>query len=312
MTEAPRNSNFFHTTEGVSKIAMISIATLIIIKVVGTIVTRSIGIRADAIHSSIDLLGVVIGFVAIKVAARPSDKDHRYGHGKAENMAGLVIAGLIFIAAGSIVYEAVRRLISGGNIELVEIGIWITTAAIIINLAISWWALRIAKRMESIALEATGRDLFADVLSSVAVLLGLVVVRITGIILLDPIVAIFVGILIGRTAYMTFKKSLGELMDKALPLEEEEIIQSCIADHNAQVVGFHKLRSRKSGGQRFVDLHIVVPHYTDIDKAHQLCHHLEHHIKHRLSRADLTIHIEPCGLECTQCAVECDLGNAKV
>ncbi|MFA5316806.1 MAG: cation diffusion facilitator family transporter [Dehalococcoidales bacterium] len=307
MTEKSRNSNFLHTPEGVSKMAMLTIAILITIKIVGTIVTGSIGMRADAIHSCIDLVGVIIGFFAIKVAVRPSDEEHRYGHGKAENMAGLLIAGLILFAAVSIIYEAVRRLIIGGNIELVGVGIWITIAAIVINLTISWWALRVSKNTESVALEATGRDLYADVLSSVAVLAGLLVVRITGIILLDPIVAIFVGLLIGRTAYLTFKKSLGELMDKALPPEEEEIIKSCMADHSDQVVDFHELRSRKSGNQRFIDLHIVVPRHTDIDKAHQLCDHLENHIYQHLARANLTIHIEPCSRECKKCNIECDI-----
>jgi len=309
MTEPARKKSFRYTPEGVSKMAMGGIGLLILLKVIGSIITGSIGIRADAIHSSIDLIGAFIGFIAIKLAGKPADKDHAYGHHKAENIAGLVIAGLIYFAAGSIIYEAVRRLIEGGVVEMVAVGIWVTVGAIIINLTVSWWTLRIAKITDSVALEATGKDLYADVLSSVAVLIGLVLVQFTGIVILDPIVAILVGLLIGRTAFLTMMRSLDGLMDKKLPEDEEEIIRACIIEHSDRVVGFHEFRTRKAGGQRFVDLHLVMPRDANLEQAHKVCDHIEHHIYHRLQRINVTIHLEPCTDECRHCAIECDLRN---
>ena len=185
------------TKEGAARLAIVAVSLLIVMKVAASIVTGSIAIRADAVHSVIDLFGVIIGYTAIRIAGRPPDKSHPFGHGKAENIAGVVIAAIIFIAAGIIAYQAVVGLISGGVVELVPLGIYVTAAAIVINLAVSWYTLRIARATDSLALEATARDLFADVLSSVAVLVGLILVQFTGIAILDPIVALLVAVLIG-------------------------------------------------------------------------------------------------------------------
>jgi len=306
-----RMSDFFkrllYTPEGVSKLAMLAIGILILLKVVGAVITGSIGIRADAIHSGIDLVGAIVAFIAIRIALRPPDESHRYGHHKAENVAGLFIAGLIFFAGGSIIFEAVRRLIEGGTVEMLAAGIWVTAGAIVINLSVSWWAIRIARKTDSVALQATGRDLSADVLSSVAVLVGLVLVRFTGLVILDPIVAILVGLVIFRTAFITMRQSLGELMDTPMPAEEELVVQQCIEEHSEKIVGFHELRSRKAGSMRFVDLHMVVPRHVQIYEAHEVCDHIEHHIQHQLSRTSITIHLEPCETECGECRVVCDI-----
>lgn len=296
-----------YTPEGVSKLAMFGIGMLILLKVFGAVVTGSIGIRSDAIHSGIDLVGAMVGFIAIRVALRPPDESHPYGHNKAENVAGLFIAGLIFFAAGAIIYEAVRRLIEGGAVEMLTVGIWVTLGAIVINLSVSWWALRIAKKTESVALQATGRDLYADVLSSVAVLIGLVLVRVTGLVILDPIVAILVGLLIFRTALITMRQSLGELMDENMPEEEESVVKQCIEEHSERIVGFHELRSRKAGNMRFMDLHMVVPRHVQISDAHEICDHIEHHVRHRMARTSITIHLEPCETECVECSVVCEI-----
>jgi len=276
-------------------------------KVVASIITGSIAIRADAIHSVIDLSGAVIGFIGIRVSGKPPDERHPFGHGKAENIAGVVIAGLIFVAAGAIVYEAVKRLIVGGTVELVTLGIYVTAAAIVINLVISWYALRVARSTDSVALEATARDMFADVLSSCAVLVGLILVRLTGLSILDPIVALLVAILITRTAYLTMKKSFGGLMDTKLPEFEEGVIRSCILEHSGKVVAFHELRTRKAGSQRYIDLHLVMPKNASVEEAHRMCDHLEQDIENRLHYTSITIHVEPCTIECEQCSVSCIL-----
>jgi len=297
----------FSTKENVAKLSIFSISLLIVMKVVASIMTGSIGIRADALHSIIDLSGAVIGYIGIRIAGKPPDERHAFGHGKAENVAGVVIAGLIFIAAGTIVYEAIKRLIAGGTVELVTLGIYITAAAIVINMTVSWYALRVARSTDSLALEATARDMFADMLSSCAVLAGLILVGLTGLNILDPIVALLVAILITRTAYLTMKKSFSGLMDARLPKAEEAEIKSCLREHAGQLVGFHELRTRKAGNQRYIDLHLVMPKTTSVKEAHRVCDHLEQDIKNRLPNISITIHVEPCTIECDQCSVACSL-----
>jgi len=295
------------TKQNAAKLSILSIILLIAMKAVASIITGSIGIMADAVHSVIDLSGAVIGFIGIRIADKPPDERHAFGHGKAENIAGVIIAGLIFIAAGTIVYEAVKRLMVGGTVELVTVGIYVTAAAIVINVITSWYILRVARSTDSIALEATGHDMLADVLSSCAVLVGLILIRLTGLVILDPIVALLVTIIIARTAYLTMRKSFGGLIDVRLPKAEEDEIVSSIMEHSGQVVGFHELRTRKAGSQRFIEFHLVVPKDTSVEEVHQLCDHLEQDIENRLHNTSVTIHVEPCSTECDQCSVSCSL-----
>ena len=290
---------------GASILSVVAVSLLISIKVAASVITGSIGIRADAIHSAIDLLGVLIGFAGIRISIKPPDEGHAFGHDKAENIAGVAVSGIIGIAAVMIIYEAVKRIVSGGTIELVSVGIYITVAAIVINVLVAWYISRIARLEDSIALEATARDMSADALSSIAVLLGLVLVRLTGLNILDPIAALFVSLLIARTALLTMRRSFSGLMDTRLPEEEEEAIKSCIAGYSDSIVDFHLLRTRKSGSQRFVDFHLVVPKHVSIDEAHELCDRLERDIEEKLARSNVTIHVEPCSSECENCAALC-------
>jgi len=295
------------TKEGAARLAIVAVSLLIVIKTAASIVTGSIAIRADAIHSVIDLFGVVIGYTGIRIASKPPDESHPFGHGKAENIAGVVIAAMIFIAAGIIAYQAIVRLISGGVVEMVPLGIYVTAAAIVINSAVSWYTLRVARKTDSVALEATARDLLADVLSSAAVLIGLILVQFTGIAILDPIVALLVAILIGRTAFFTMKKSFGGLMDIRLPQPEEDEIVACLREHGDLIAGFHKIRTRKAGSQRQIDFHLVVSRHISVERAHQLCDKLEEEIEKRLYDTSVTIHVEPCDGKCEKCATSPDL-----
>ena len=276
-----------------AKLSMAAISFLILIKLVASILTGSIGIRADALHSTLDLIAAVIAFIGVKVSDKPADKRHPYGHGKAENISSVLVAGLIFMAAGTIVYEAIKRLISGVTLELVGIGIAVTAAAIAINLFISWYVLRVSRATDSIALEASARHMITDVLSSVAVLVGLIAVQITGLNILDSIVALAVAGLIVKSAFDIMRKSFGGLIDARLPESEEDIIRSAIMEHTGEVVDFHELRTRKAGSQRYIDLHLVMPRNISVEEAHRMCDHLERDIKGKLRQASVTIHVEP-------------------
>jgi cation diffusion facilitator family transporter len=304
----PKKRGILATTENVAKLSIITISSLIAMKVVASILTGSIAIRADAFHSVIDLSGAIIGFTGIRIATRPADERHPFGHGKAEDIAGAVISGLIFFAAGTIIYQAVNRLMAGGAVELVTTGIYVTAAAIVINTVIARLVLRLARINDSLALEATARDMMADVYSSYAVLAGLVLVRFTGINIFDPIVAMVVAGLIIRTAYLTMKKSVDKLMDIKLPETEEEMVKARIMElkHSGQIVDFHAFRTRKAGNQRYIDLHLIMPKNASVDETHQLCDRLEQDIERRLQRVNVTIHIEPCNSDCEHCALSCE------
>jgi len=295
----------FATRKGAAILSITSVSLLIVLKVVASILTGSISIRADAFHSVFDLTGVIIGYIGIRISGKPPDEHHAFGHGKAENIASMIIAGLIFIAAGTIFYEAVNRLMSGQTLEMLTIGIYVTAAVIVINGATSWYALRIARATDSVALEASARDMLADVLSSVAVLVGLLLVNFTGLVILDPIIAMLVAILIVRTAYVTMKKSLGDLIDVKLPEAEESAIESAIMEHAGEIIGYHKLRTRKAGNQRHIDLHLVMPGSMSVEDSHRMCDHLEEDIEHKLQNTSVTIHVEPCDGNCRRCPAIC-------
>jgi len=305
--EPKKKRGVLATTENVAKLSIITLSSLIAMKVVASILTGSISIRADAFHSVIDLSGAIIGFTGIRIANRPPDERHPFGHGKAEDVASAIISGLIFFAAGTIAYEAINRLMAGGAVELVNTGIYVTAAAIVINTVIARLVLRLARTNDSLALEATARDMMADVYSSYAVLAGLVLVKLTGINMFDPIVAMVVAGLIIRTAYLTMRKSVDKLMDTKLPEAEEEAIKSRISElkHSGQIVDFHSFRTRKAGSQRYIDLHLTMPKNASVDETHQLCDRLEHDIENRLQRVNVTIHIEPCSGNCDNCSISC-------
>jgi cation diffusion facilitator family transporter len=287
--EKPR---LFASKESASILAIAATCVLIILKAAGSFITGSIGLRADAVHSVIDLSGAVIGFIGIRVAARPADKGHAFGHGKAESLSGAIIGLFILLAAGFIAYEAIDRLIFGGPIQMVDIGIYITIAAVIINPAVAWYVLRIAKRSDSIALEATGHDLLADSMSSLAVLAGLVIVSITGNYIFDAIVALLVSLVILRTAIITINKALNCLMDKRLPQHEEKLIRQTFENCD-DIINYHALRTRKAGSERHIDVHIEVPSELTVLESHKICDRLEAKIKQQLPNSHIIIHVEP-------------------
>jgi cation diffusion facilitator family transporter len=295
-----------------SKAAFFSIcsnSTLILIKLIAGIITGSVSLIAEAIHSLMDLVAAIVAFFSVRIADRPADKEHPYGHGKVENVSGVIEGILIFIAAGIIIYEAIHKLINGVSLELLEVGIGIMGLSIVVNVIISRYLFKIARETDSLALEADARHLTTDILTMGGVFLGLIIVRITGLNFLDPIIAILVAGLIIRAAYEIVRKSFGGLIDVKLPEEEEKAIAACIEDHPSQVVGYHKLRTRKAGSERFIELHLIMRRNTHINEAHSFSHHLQEDIKKTLRNANVTIHIEPCEQECDVCKVTCSLRN---
>jgi cation diffusion facilitator family transporter len=312
MEESKKGGTILVTKVKAARLSVISNSFLILLKLFAGLLTGSISLIAEAIHSLIDLVAAIIAFVSVRVSDRPADEQHPFGHGKAENISGVAEAVLIFVAAGIIIYEAIQRLITGRTLELLEIGIAIMAVSIVVNILVSRYLLRVSRATDSLALEADARHLTTDVIAMVGVLVGLAIVRIGQLVgvnlnILDPIVAILVALLIMKTAYDITKKSFGGLMDIKLPKAEEDEITSCIMEHGGKVVAFHDLRTRKAGSYRYIELHLVMPKNASVEEAHRMCDHLEQDIRKRLSRTNVTIHVEPCATECDQCSVFCTL-----
>lgn len=296
----------FSSRSGAARLSIIAIISLIVLKVVVGAITGSLSILAQAIDSFLDLFAVVVTFLAIRIATKPADEEHPFGHGKAENIAAIAQAILIFLAGGSIIYAAVHRIITGAALELTEAGIGVMLISIIASIFLSRYLLKVSRREDSLALQANAHNIAADVYSAAAVMVGLLVVRFTGLSIIDPILAILVAIFIFKVAYDVTKNSFGGLIDVKLPENEENAIRSVITEHIGEVVDFHALRTRKAGSQRYIDLHLVMPKNTSVEEAHQMCDHLEQDIRSRLPDTDVTIHVEPCDEKCDWCKIACD------
>lgn len=303
------------TKEGAAKLSIFAVAIMLVMQAVAAWVTGSMSVRADALHSLIDLVSTIIGFVGIRVALRPADADHHYGHAKAEALAGFIIGGLILLVAGTIIYEAIQRLLHPEPISLIAVGIWVTAVVVVINIAVSLWVTRVARKTDSVALLAEGKHLWADVLSSLAVVIGLLLVSFTGVVILDTIVAIVIGIFIAKEAIEPLKTSLDNIMDRKLPESEQAIIEKTIAEFSQQVTGLYSLRTRKAGSQRFIDLSFTMPRNVTVAEAHHVCQQISHRISHEMNSTLVTTHIIPCTSEdrakrpadCTHCQVDCTM-----
>jgi cation diffusion facilitator family transporter len=277
-------------------ISIVSNLSLVILKLIVGFITSSVSVLSEAAHSGIDLVASGIAYFSVKRADLPADQRHAFGHGKIENLSGAVEALLIFVAALFIIHEAVGKFLSKEPIQSLGLGIWVMVFSAVTNLVISLYLLRVARETDSMALEADAHHLLTDVYTSAGVALGLLLIQTTGIVLLDPLIALAVALLITKTAYSLTRKSLGPLMDAKLPDEEEELIASIIRDHSSQFVEFHNLRTRKAGSQRHIDLHLVVKGDSHVEEAHRVCDHLEGEIRGALPQSTITIHIEPDSL----------------
>ena len=297
----------FSTTSGAVKLSLIVVIGLTVLKVAVAVITGSISIFAQAADSFFDLFAVAITFFAVGIAAKPADEEHPFGHGKVEDIAAIVQAVLILTVGGLIIYSAIRRIITGVTVELTEIGIGVMLVSIIASIFLSRHLLKVSQATGSIALEANARNIAADVYSAAGVLVGLAAVRFTGLSILDPIVALVVALFILKIAYDILRKSFGGLIDVRLPQAEEDEIRSCIMEHGGELVGFHELRTRRAGNQRFIEFHLVMPKNASVEEAHRVCDHLEQEIENRLQHTSVTIHVEPCSTECDQCSVSCSL-----
>lgn len=255
--------------------------------------TGSVGLLSDAIESFVNLAAALIAFTAITVAGRPPDNNHTYGHDKAEYFSSGAEGTLILVAAGVIIYSAVQRLLNPAPLENLGIGVAVALVASAINFGVSRIMLRVARQEDSIALEADAKHLMTDVWTSVGVVAGIIVVGVTGWQMLDPLIAIAVGINIIWMGVQLIRRSTAGLMDATLPTAEVGVIQSAINQVAGPDTPYHALRTRKSGSRRFIDFHLLLPGQTTVQTSHDLVSRIEAAIEQELPNTFVTIHVEP-------------------
>lgn len=285
----------------VARLSIISNSLLIAMKLAVGLVTGSVSIVSEAIHSTMDLAAALIAFFSVKISTKPADESHPYGHGKVENISGVIESLLIFGASVWIIIEAVKKLMHPEEISSVGMGFVVMFVSAAVNWFVSKRIYKVAKAEDSIALEADALHLKADVYTSLGVGGGLMLIWITGLNYLDPAVAIVVAIFILKEAYELLVTAFNPLLDVKLSDEEIETIQSEISNHSSAYCNFHNLRTRKSGNIRYIDLHLVFPENMSIKDAHDICDQIEIGLEKKLKKAEVMIHLESCEAHCDSC-----------
>lgn len=277
----------------VARLSVLSNTLLIIMKLVVGIISGSVSIISEAIHSSMDLIAAVIAFFSVRVSDNPPDSRHPYGHGKVENISGVIEALLIFVAAILIIIEAVKKLLGE---EIVLESIWIGSVVMllsaIINTYVSHRLYKVARATRSVALEADALHLKTDVYTSLGVAIGLGLIMITGITWLDPIVAIMVALFILKESYNLLSRAFSPLLDTAWGKDEIDSLEYKLNQMGAK---YHSLRTRIAGNYRFIDIHVEIPEEESVGDAHKYCDMIEDELMAVYENLSVTIHVEPKG-----------------
>jgi cation diffusion facilitator family transporter len=275
----------------VARLSIVSNTFLIILKIVVGLLSGAVSIISEAIHSSMDLIAALIAFFSVRISDNPPDSRHPYGHGKVENISGVIEAILIFAAAIWIIIEAVKKLLGE---EIVLDVIWLGSAVMLIsavvNTIVSRRLYKVARETESVALEADALHLKTDVYTSAGVAVGLGLIFITGIKWLDPVVAILVALFIIKESYSLLRRAFTPLLDTAWGVDEIEDLERKL---NQMEVNYHDLRTRVAGNYRFVDIHIEIPEDESVGNAHSYCDMIEDKLNSLYDNITVTIHVEP-------------------
>jgi cation diffusion facilitator family transporter len=279
-----------------TRFAWLSIAAAVVtiaLKSGAYLLTGSVGLLSDAAESGVNLVAAVVALTALRVAARPADANHHFGHGKAEYFSAGVEGLMIFVAAAAILYAAVDRLLRPRPLESLGIGLAISSVAAVVNGVVGVLLLRTGRSHRSSALEADGRHLLTDVWTSAGVIVGVFLVAVTGWQPLDPLVAIAVGLNILLTGYRLIRQSVVSLLDAALPEEDLNTIEAVLEGFRSDEVVFAGLRTRASGRHRFATLTVQVPGDWTVDRGHRLADDVERALARALPDCDVQTHLEP-------------------
>ena len=273
-------------------------AALIVFKLLVGVLTGSISIISEAVHSTTDLVAAAIALISVREASRPADPRHRYGHEKVENFSGVIEGAIIFAAAVVIVVEAVDHLIVGETLDHIPLAIAVMLVSAAVNAALSRYLYGAARRTDSPALRADAVNHLTDIYTSLGVAGGLALIELTGKTFFDPVLALVVAAFIMWTAWTVVSQSTRVLLDEALPDDELDIVRATVAEHRGELItGYHKLRARHAGARHLIDLHVTVPDEMTVVRAHEIAHHIETDIAARLPNTEVLVHLEPASRE---------------
>lgn len=296
-----------------ASLSVLSNSVLVLLKLISGLLMGSVSVISEAIHSGLDLLAAIIALFSVSQSGKPPDERHAYGHGKIENISALVEALLIFVAAIWIIFEAARKLARGVEVESLGLGIVIMGFSAVANYTISTILFKVGKKHDSQALEADGLHLRTDVYTSVGVFAGLGAIYITGVKILDPIIAIGVAVLIIKASWDLTRRSFMPLLDVRMSEDDEDVVREAVESFRNEYVEFHKLRTRKAGPDRHIDLHLVVHPDHPISEAHDLADRIERAIRAKWPRVSVLIHMEPCeSTVCEGCTNPCEAAKESV
>jgi len=266
---------------------------LIIIKLVFGVITNSVSILASAVDSFLDLSASSVNYFSIRKSEKPADHDHRFGHGKAEGLAGLFQCFVIGVSSIYLIYLSVWRLLNGGNLQALDLGIIVIVFSIIVSLLLARYIRRVAKETESIVLNADSLHYQFDVYTNIGIVIALTIIKFTGLSLIDPIISIVIAVLIIWSAKDIVMQSLNILMDKELPEEVVAEIEEIIINHNPEVRSFHKLRTRNAGSAKFIEFHVVMNYELTFVKSHELAEDIIKEIEAVIPNSEVTVHVDP-------------------
>ncbi|RYM05653.1 cation transporter [Sporolactobacillus sp. THM7-7] len=279
-----------------SKKALLSVLSnscIVALKLAVGLYTGSAAVISEAIHSSMDLMASVIAFFSVRIAKRPADRMHLYGHGKAENISGTIETLLIFAAGFWIIYECVRKLLKPEPIHLPFLGIAVMLFGAAVNFFVAKIIRKTAEETHSIAMKSNAFHLLTDVFTSLGVAVSLVLASLTGWHFLDPAVGIVLAAYIMYEAAKLMRESFPPLMDARLSPEEEKKITQIIESYQDEYIEFHDFRTRRSGPDEYIEFHLVVPSHWAIGTVDVLCDRIEEDIKEEVPQARIIIHSEP-------------------
>lgn len=276
-----------------SSIAIATVVFMIAIKLGAGLSTGSISIISQAVDSITDLLATVLALYAVRKSMEPPDALHPYGHSKVENLVSVIVGLLIIFAAVAVAREAVDRLLGGGEVMMVELGIGVMAVAVLVNLVISSHLYKVARTERSLALEADAAHLRVDVVSNLGVLIALSLMYVTGLAFIDPIIGLVMVAYIVISGLRLIHKASSDLLDENVLPEEERIIREVLGEHSRRYRYFHALRARRGGATNYLELHLAVEGDMKVDEAHALAEHLEEEIRKRLPHFQIIIHVEP-------------------
>lgn len=290
-----------------TRFAWLSIAAALVtiaLKTIAWLATGSVGLLSDAAESVVNLVAAVVALIALKVAAKPADEDHQYGHAKAEYFAAGVEGAMIFVAAGVIIVAAVERLVHPVELESVGVGLAVSIAASAINGVVAVVLMRAGRRHRSITLTADGRHLLTDVWTSAGVVLGVLLVALTGWLTLDALVALGVGINILLTGGKLVRESALGLMDTALEPADSARLEEILDGFRSPTVDIHEVRTRVAARRLFAEFHVLVPGAWSVQRGHDLLEEIESAVAAAFPGIHIATHLEPIEDERSHLPVE--------